>query len=289
MTIEPAAATVTLSHGCLLGDERHRTATVRALTGADEIAIASLEEPSAAAKVTALLARSVERLGPVQPVGSDVASRLTAGDREALVLHVRRLTLGDRLACVIHCPRCREPMDLDLRVSDLLLPPLPDAPLEHELELDDGGASYRIRFRLPAGADLEDSAFVAAREGIATAARRILDRCVIQVTRDDEAVVAVPPGLERALSAAMASRDPQAELMLRPICPACGARFEALLDAASFLFDEIGARARTLLGEVHLLARHYHWSEAEILSLTPARRHAYLSLISQEMTARMAP
>jgi hypothetical protein len=286
MKVEPAAATVTLSHGCLSGRERHRVATVRALTGADEIAIATLETSSAAARVTALLARAVERLGPIQPVGSDVTATLTVGDREALVLHVRRLTLGDRLACMIRCPQCREPMDLDLRVSDLLLPSTPDEPVEHELDLDDGGTAYHVSFRLPTGADLEDAATVAARDGIAEAARRILRRCVARVTCGGD-TVSLPSRLERVVSTAMASRDPQAELMLRPLCPSCGAHFEALLDAASFLFDEIGARVRTLFGEVHLLARHYHWSEAEILSLSPARRHAYLSLIGEESNAKL--
>jgi hypothetical protein len=287
MRLEPAAATVTLSHGCVSGGDRHRTATVRALTGADEIAMASLEAPSPAARVTALLARTIERLGPIQPVARDVTASLTAGDREALVLHIRRLTLGDRLACVIRCPQCREPMDLDLRVSDLLLPAMSDSPLEHDLELDDGGTPYQVRFRLPTGADLEDAAAIVVREGISAAAKGILERCVIRVTRDGQAAI-LPPALHSRVSAEMANRDPQAELMLRPVCPSCGAQFEALLDAASFLFDEIGARVGTLLSEVHLLARHYHWSEAEILSLSRARRHAYLSLIGEESNARLA-
>jgi hypothetical protein len=179
-------------------------------------------------------------------------------------------------------------MDLDLRVSDLLLAPLADASLEHEVDLDDDGTSYHVRFRVPTGADVEDAAGVASRQGVAAAARRILDRCVISVARDGELVDALPPALESAVSAAMANRDPQAELMLRPVCPSCDARFEALLDAASFLFDEIGARAGTLFSEVHLLARHYHWSEAEILSLNPGRRHAYLSLIGEESNTRLA-
>ena len=288
MRVEPAAATVTLSYGYVFGGDRHRTATVRALTGADEIAMASLEAPSAAARVTALLTRAVERLGPIQPLANEVAASLTVGDRETLVLHIRRLTIGERLACVIRCPRCREPMDVDLQVSDLLVPALSNAPLEHDLDLDECGASYRVRFRLPAGADLEDAAAVAARDGVGAAARRILERCVMSVARDGQAVGAAPPAVDRAVSKAMASRDPQAELMLHPACPSCGACFEALLDAGSFLLDEIGGRARTLFSEVHLLARHYHWSEAEILSLSPARRQAYLSLIGEESNARLA-
>jgi hypothetical protein len=286
--MERSAATVTLSHGCRVGDERHRTAVVRALTGADEVAIESLDTPSAAARVTALLARTVERLGPIQPVGAEMAARLTAGDREALVLHVRRLTLGDRLACVLRCPQCREPMDVDLRVSELLLPPPADPPIEHEIDAGEAGASYRVRFRLPTGADLEASATVAAQGGVAAGARRILDACVIAVTRDGRAIRALPRELEPHVSQAMADRDPQAELLLRPTCPACGAGFETLLDAASFFFAEIAARSGTLFREVHLLARHYHWSEADILALSPARRHTYLSLIGEDLDAGTA-
>ena len=43
-----------------------------------------------------------------------------------------------------------------------------------------------------------------------------------------------------------------------------------------------GALARTpagLLAEVHRLAWHYHWSEAEILALPRHRRQQYLRLI----------
>ena len=43
--------------------------------------------------------------------------------------------------------------------------------------------------------------------------------------------------------------------------------------------EQISAREATrLLGEVHTLARAYHWREAEILAMSSRRRQAYLEL-----------
>ena len=36
---------------------------------------------------------------------------------------------------------------------------------------------------------------------------------------------------------------------------------------------------------MHLIARHYHWAEAEILSLSAGRRRRYLSLIVDDLSA----
>jgi hypothetical protein len=62
-------------------------------------------------------------------------------------------------------------------------------------------------------------------------------------------------------------------------CEACGREGVAQVDAGVLLWDEIEARARELLYDVHRLARAYRWSEAEILALSPARRAGYLALV----------
>jgi hypothetical protein len=51
-----------------------------------------------------------------------------------------------------------------------------------------------------------------------------------------------------------------------------------MLDIERFLWAKINAVARRLLHEVHILAQVYHWSEAEILALTPTRRQFYLEM-----------
>lgn len=57
---------------------------------------------------------------------------------------------------------------------------------------------------------------------------------------------------------------------------------EVELDAAFLLATELGGASDRLFAEVHLLAFHYHWSEAAILSLTRQRRWRYLDLIRRQ-------
>jgi hypothetical protein len=78
---------------------------------------------------------------------------------------------------------------------------------------------------------------------------------------------------------ALALADPHAEIRLPLQCPACGHGWEETLDIASFTWEEIEARARRLLFDVHTLASAYGWTEAEILSLGASRRARYLELV----------
>jgi hypothetical protein len=55
-----------------------------------------------------------------------------------------------------------------------------------------------------------------------------------------------------------------------------------LFDIVSFLWREIASAAQRLLQEVHLLASVYSWHEANILSMSPQRRNAYLQLIMEQ-------
>ena len=116
-------ATVQLAGGYWEGEKGYFEAQLRQPTGDDDLFLAEagadLPLPHLA---TALLTRCLTRLGPLQPVTEETVRRLTVGDREALLLHLRRLAFSDALACVLNCPACNDPLDLDLRVSDLILP-----------------------------------------------------------------------------------------------------------------------------------------------------------------------
>jgi hypothetical protein len=70
------------------------------------------------------------------------------------------------------------------------------------------------------------------------------------------------------------------EVELDLTCPECSLTFLAPFDTTAFFFHEMQINGDQLLREVHLLALYYHWSEAEILSLSRDRRRAYLGLLS---------
>jgi len=53
-----------------------------------------------------------------------------------------------------------------------------------------------------------------------------------------------------------------------------------MFDIVSFFWSEICVQAKRLLREVHILARAYGWREADILSMSAARRQLYLEMVT---------
>jgi hypothetical protein len=264
--------------GSWLDGVRVRQATVRPLTGADEALLAeNATTMLPVERTSALLGRCVT-VDAVSLSGIELARRLSVGDREALLLHVRRLTFGDLLQCVLTCPNteCGERMDLDLSVAELLLPPYAESAPWYDGE--DPTDRRALRFRIPTGGDQEAAAAL-ARSDRAAAAAELARRCVMRADqRDDEAT---SEGTHGAIAAAMLERDPQAEIALDVTCPVCGHDASTFLDAGSFLLQEILAGQPRLYREVHTLALHYHWSESEILGLTRPQRQRYLDLLAE--------
>jgi len=129
-------------------------------------------------------------------------------------------------------------------------------------------------FRLPTSRDL---AGIAGESDASAAALRLLRQCLVE-TLEVSSDVWSEEDLE-AIGERMAEADPLAEIRLHFDCPICGCTFDESLDLASFLWEEMEARARRLLLDVHELATAYGWSEQEILSLSAARRNAYLEMV----------
>ncbi len=259
-----------------------RELALRPIGGEDEVFLLDTAEHSVpSARATALLARCLEETD-----ADRTARSLTVGDREALLLQLRRLTLGDSFECVLRCPAesCGERMELALRVSDLLLPPYAEVEREYALSVDADGARYEIRFRLPTADDLERAAIQAGAD-VEGSALSMLRDCVVSATRDGDPMPTSALGatVRAAISEAMAARDPQAEIELDLTCPTCGIAFSVVFDTAMFLLQELDQRAQRLLQDVHTLALHYHWTEREILQLPQRRRTRYLELVAESI------
>ena len=78
---------------------------------------------------------------------------------------------------------------------------------------------------------------------------------------------------------ALSAADPLADVQLAVTCGECGRHWDTTFDIASFLWTEICAAVERLLGDVHVLARAYGWSEAEVLAVGPRRRQYYLQAV----------
>jgi hypothetical protein len=259
-----------------------REVELRAACDDDQYFVLDLRDTVApASRATALLARCM-------PAGAGVAHALTIGDREALLLHLRRLTFGETMECVLRCPdaACGARMEMALQVADLLVPAYPDVAKVYREQAVIDQASYRIDFRLPTALDLEAAAALAAGDAERSASD-LLRRCILHAARDGVACDggALPPAAREAVAEAMARRDPQAELELDLTCPTCHMDFSVVFDAASFLLQEIDQAATRVLHEVHVLASRYGWSEDQILRIPARRRARYIELAAVSVVA----
>ena len=200
---------------------------------------------------------------------------LPLGQRDALLLELRERLFGAAIDVVASCPQCAATVEAAFRCGDLrLASPDGEAPaLEHDASVQD----MRVRFRLPDSSDL-----IALEPcGDAGAAHALLlERCVLDAESAGEPrdVHGLSADLQAGIAQAMAQADPQADLQLAFRCPDCGLAWQPLFDVASFLWQELHAWALRMLREVDTLAQTYHWSEADILALSPRRRQAYLEL-----------
>jgi len=269
--IDQAEATVNLLGGLVLDDGRRLDQVgLRRLSGREEDWLARHHGVSNAKAVTDVLAACMlqSELGLTT---RRLAQELLVGDRDFLMIQLRRLTLGDQIAAVYTCPACASKMDVSIDLSDVPSEISPQSQSIYELQL---ARDRVVRFRLPNGADQESVAAIPADEAVDA----LLHRCVFQsgdVPLNDDDRQRIANEMERIA--------PKVEIELDLICPECNHEFLVEFDVAAFFFAEVASSQKTLLREVHHLAFHYGWSEAAILEMDRGRRRAYLSLLADEL------
>jgi hypothetical protein len=190
------------------------------------------------------------------------------------------------MECILNCPNpeCREKIELNMKVGDLLVPPYPEIKDVYETVLSHNVKSCKVQFRLLRGADQEAAAALAHKD-LNAATDLLINRCIVSKEGEcQENRGFLPMALAQQISELMADLDRQALMTLNFSCPFCRRDISTNFDIASYLFGEIENRKKSLYREVHTLAFHYHWSETEIMSMTPKKRYLYLQLLEEELT-----
>jgi T4 bacteriophage base plate protein len=206
----------------------------------------------------------------------DTLAALTIGQRDSCLLAIRERTFGSQLATLATCPRCREQVEAMLDIATMQI--VPDTKPTNQLQqmILDG---YEIHFRLPNSLDL--AAIAHLRDGNA-ASQMLIQRCIQSAYCDGLSVSAeaLPESVRVALAAHMAECDPLAEVQLALTCPGCNSSWQIVFDIVTFLWREVCVQAKRLLREVHILAQAYGWHEADILSMSAARRQLYIEMVT---------
>jgi hypothetical protein len=265
---------------------RHREVELTALRGRSEELLCATDR-SPAELATAVLADCLMRVGDLTPVDEALTRALTVGDRSYLLLRLREATFGPDVALVAHCPwpDCGEKVDVAFRIPDVPVTEQAGPGPVHAVTLSPEAApdaADRVRrFRLPTGADQEEFAPL-LDVNPAAALRVLLDACLLPDDRGD-AQAELTPQARAEIEAAMAAVAGGPALTMRAGCPRCGRRFDIPFDVPDFFFGEVSASADLLLRQVHYLAFHYHWAEAEILDLPQEKRLRYVELLAEEI------
>jgi hypothetical protein len=191
----------------------------------------------------------------------------TLGRRIAALLHLVVVTNGRAsLDLSARCtqPACENPFEFELPIDQLSPGPADDSV---DIALDD---ERHVRLRLPSGADLRDwrSRIDPARKD---AKRAMLGSLLIQGEIRIEDVAAIDEALGKL--------DPLVDFSISGPCPACHADMEMSIDLEQLALASLRVSQRQLLREVHELASHYGWTEAEALAIPAHRRAGYRELI----------
>lgn len=259
--------------------DRHRRTRLRAPTGAVELEIAGAPTPSlAAVEADDVLAGCVDRIGGYRPVEPGHVGALSRGDRARLALATRAMLHGDTIALTVRCPAagCGALADLTLSTTELIGGTEAPQPLEVAVPTSAG----TLTLRPPTGVDEQ-------------AAGGVSEQLWGRIVRDRDGAPLGPEGWSvldptaaQGLALALADLDPCADLAFVSLCPQCAAWIELELDALELLVRSLGSGEERVLAEVHCLAFHYGWSEAEILALARPRRLAYLELLRNQVEGR---
>lgn len=188
-----------------------------------------------------------------------------------LLLHLHKQLFGDQLALILRCPNpaCGQEADLDLRIQ-ALLPKAQEQAATTQVQTPMG----TMLLREPTG--LDDETCISAPQ--------LFSQLLLGEggRPTPEQVALWSPGVRGRLGLALTQLQRSPRLAFVTPCPSCKALYEAVLNPARLLGDRMRGQSDRLLAEVHTLALHYHWPEADVLDMPRARRWRYLELLRRE-------
>jgi hypothetical protein len=195
------------------------------------------------------------------------AADLPLGERDHRLMLLYAALFGPWIRGEDTCGECGAMLEVSVDLRELAAAHSPATPITVRL------GEQELRCRALTTADL----IAAAEADGADLRARLLARCVTGA--EGQPATDLPAPAEAEVVSALSAADPLADVRLTVTCGECDHQWDSAFDIASFLWTGICTAAERLLGDVHLLAMAYGWSEAEILAVGPRRRQYYLQAV----------
>ena len=283
---------------------------LRPLTGTEEQLL--LEAPDSNISLSlALLTHTAKLANNEIPGGGDRSdwSKLSVTDLDILILRLRQIVFGNDIRTDVSCgtAQCSQRIDISFGIDEYIAhyAPAPVQGNNHEWRVEPAEESGWFRLldnragKTGIGKEMLDSGVSASLDrdagpkdeddvffriptiadqlaitGLPDAAEALARRCIRPIALADEKRLQV--------EALMESMAPSLSNELRGACPECGAEVNIYFDVHHYCLRELKEHATFVYEDIDILARQYHWSEADILALPRNRRTIYAELARQE-------
>lgn len=222
-TVAPSDAVVILPGGLIEPNgEVVTTAEVQELTGNDEELIAKAGSSGKALNI--LLQRGLVKIGSRQATKEDL-DNLLSGDRDAILIGVRRATFGRTIDVQIRCSHCASDQEVSIDlIDDIPIKSLEDPIRDRTWEIKSNRSVIKVA--LPTGV-VHKKLIENSDKTIAEINTMLLSGCVLSVDGSPSSgastVLALGMGTRNKIVREIIDRNPGPRLgEVKKVCQACG-------------------------------------------------------------------
>jgi len=199
-----------------------------------------------------------------------------------LILATRGGDLSLEMTLVCQNSDCQKKMDIEITLKELTQI---QKPTYDRQEVDVQKDGLRLRMRRPTGRDQrnwlkqkfssQEEAMNVALDDLSLAGNELSDSGKTLLSTNKDILQAV----ERALD----EIDPLINLEYNITCPECQKSGNYAIKLEEWAYKKLKSYQDYLIQTIHLLAKAYHWSEEEILTLPAWRRKMYLGMLERDI------
>ena len=216
------------------------------MTGITRKTIARDEIKSNAARTTdTVLCQCLKRVGPASTITREFVNNLLIGDREFLVVEIRRLSMGNKATTYVGCsnPKCQKDFHDDIDLGKLKITTL----TADNYVIDKGSRVFKVvspqlqlnaTFRFPKG---EDQHYLVSAKNLVEANYKLFTLCLLEWNGnngpfDDTFFDDTPVAALDLIEDSFLTRQLGPELKQSVTCPYCNSSMMLTFKSSDFLF-----------------------------------------------------
>jgi hypothetical protein len=259
VSVDPAEAAapgvvVQLPAGIVKDGKVYRDAEVVPMTGLTRKAIAREDVRASPHKITSvMILQCLRRIGPVTSINGKVLDEMLVGDRDFLMLEIRRVSMGSDINATVECEKCKNKIDVQFSIDELEVTKIK----EGDYEMKDGVRVFRIvntdprldiLCRFPNGADQQIMAPLLTKNPV-EAMFKLYSCCVLEWNGkagpfEPRFFEGLPVSTLDKFEGAFSDKLPGPILKQSVPCPVCTADIEFTFQGSDFFF-RLGKRGKT--------------------------------------------